>query len=77
MEKKINYTKYLSLARNQPWNDSPYVFAARVYLDQNDFANAEPLLRTAYQINSNDAFITKMLGAIEVQKEMPKKEFGF
>lgn len=67
-EKDKAIKEYLSLARNQPWNDSPYVFAARVYLDRNDFANAEPLLRTAYDINPNDAFITKMLGAIEVQK---------
>lgn len=60
--------EYLSLSRNQPWNDSPYVFAARIYLDRNDFENAEPLLRKALNINPNDAFITKMLGAIEVQK---------
>ncbi len=65
--------EYLSLARNQPWNDSPYVFAARALLDRNDFANAEPLLRSAYEINPNDAFITKMLGAIEVQKGNAKE----
>lgn len=60
--------EYKGLIRNQPWNDSPYVFAARIYLDQNDFDNAEPLLIKAFEINPNDAFITKMLGAIEVQK---------
>ncbi|GAB5409455.1 MAG: hypothetical protein BalsKO_18200 [Balneolaceae bacterium] len=65
--------EYKGLIRNQPWNDSPYVFAARIYLDQNDFGNAEPLLLAAYAINPNDAFITKMLGAIEVQKGNPVK----
>lgn len=60
--------EYRGLIRNQPWNDSPYVFAARIYLEQNDFDNAEPLLLNAFEINPNDAFITKMLGAIEVQK---------
>jgi len=59
--------EYLGLIRNQPWNDSPYVFAARIYLDQNNFDEAEPLLRGAYEINLEDAYITKMLGAIEVQ----------
>lgn len=65
--------EYLGLIRNQPWNDSPYVFAARIYLDQNNFDAAEPFLRKAYEINPNDAFITKMLGAIEVQKGNPLK----
>lgn len=65
--------EYFSLARNQPWNDSPYVFAARIYLDNNNFSKAEPLLRTAYEINEHDAFITKMLGAIEVQKGNAKE----
>lgn len=60
--------EYLGLIRNQPWNDSPYVFAARLYLDKNDFQAAEPLLRKAYQINPKEAFITKMLGAIELNK---------
>ncbi|MEQ9310103.1 MAG: tetratricopeptide repeat protein [Balneolaceae bacterium] len=60
--------EYRGLIRNQPWNDSPYVFAARIYLEQNDFDNAEPLLLNAFEINPNDAFITKMLGAIEVHK---------
>ena len=34
--------EYFSLARNQPWNDSPYVFAARIYLNNNNFSKAEP-----------------------------------
>ncbi|RNC85839.1 MAG: hypothetical protein ED557_03425 [Balneola sp.] len=60
--------EYYGLIRNQPWNESPYIFAARILLDQNNFGGAEPLLTKAYEINPNDAFVTKMLGAIEVQK---------
>ncbi len=58
--------EYLGLIRNQPWNDSPYVFAARIYLDRNNFQEAEPLLRTAYKINPDEPYINKMLGAIEL-----------
>ncbi|MGF1669854.1 MAG: tetratricopeptide repeat protein [Balneolaceae bacterium] len=58
--------EYHGLIRNQPWNDSPYVFAARLYLDQNDFDNAKPLLEKAYEINPRLAFTSKMLGAVEV-----------
>jgi len=60
--------EYLGLVRNQPWNDSPYVFATRLLLDKNDFESAEPLLRKAYSINPEEAFITKMLGAIELNR---------
>lgn len=65
--------EYLGLIRNQPWNESPYIFASRIFLDRNDFDNAEPLLRAAYEINPQDAFTTKMLGAVQVQKGMAKK----
>lgn len=64
--------EYQGLYRNQPWNDSPYVFAARIFLDRNDFQNAEPLLLKAYEITSEEPYVTKMLGAIEVQKGNPK-----
>ncbi len=60
--------EYKGLIRNQPWNDSPYVFAARLYLDRNDFKNAEPLLMKAYEIAPKEAYTTKMLGAIELNK---------
>ncbi|WP_020403357.1 GDSL-type esterase/lipase family protein [Gracilimonas tropica] len=60
--------EYFSLIRNQPWNDSPYVFAARIYLNQNDFKNAEPLLEKAYELAPKEAFTTKMLGAIKLNK---------
>lgn len=65
--------EYLGLIRNQPWNDSPYVFASRLYLDNNNFDAAEPLLKKAYSINSNEAFTTKMLGAIELNKGNTKE----
>lgn len=65
--------EYLGLVRNQPWNDSPYVFAARLYLDRNQFADAEPLLRKAFEINPNEAFIAKMLGAIELNQGNTKE----
>lgn len=38
---------------------------------------AEPLLRKAYAINPRDAFITKMLGAIEVQQGNAKEGIRF
>ena len=62
------FLEYMGLIRNQPWNDSPYVFAARVRLNQNDFEAAEPLLEQAYSIQPKEAYTTKMLGAIMVQK---------
>ena len=62
------FLEYMGLIRNQPWNDSPYVFAAQVQLNQNNFDAAEPLLEQAYSIQPKDAYTTKMLGAIMVQK---------
>lgn len=62
------FLEYLGLIRNQPWNDSPYVFAARVRLNQNNFEAAEPLLEQAYSIQPKEGYTTKMLGAIMVQK---------
>jgi lysophospholipase L1-like esterase len=62
------FLEYMGLIRNQPWNDSPYVFAARVRLNQNNFEAAEPLLEQAYSIQPKEAYTTKMLGAIMVQK---------
>ena len=62
------FLEYMGLIRNQPWNDSPYVFAARVRLNEKNFDAAEPLLEQAYSIQPEDAYITKMLGAIMVQK---------
>ena len=62
------FLEYMGLIRNQPWNDSPYVFAARVRLNEKNFDAAEPLLEQAYSIQPEDAYTTKMLGAIMVQK---------
>ena len=74
-DKAIN--EYLGLVRNQPWNDSPYVFATRILLDKNDFQSAEPLLRKAYEINPKEPFITKMLGAIELNRGNAKLAIEF
>lgn len=63
-DKALN--EYLGLARDQPWNDSPYTFAAKILLNKNDLVGAEPLLRKAYAITENEAFVNKMLGAIEL-----------
>ena len=62
------FLEYMGLVRNQPWNDSPYIFAARIRLNENNFEAAEPLLEQAYSIEPTDAYATKMLGAIMVQK---------
>lgn len=67
-EKEKALEEYFGLIRNQPWNDSPYVFASRILLEENQTGRAEQLLTKAYEINSNDAYISKMLGAIQVQK---------
>ena len=60
--------EYEGLIRNQPWNDSPYVFAAQMLINQNNFTAAEPYLRKAYKLAPREAFITKMLGSIELNK---------
>ena len=48
------FLEYMGLIRNQPWNDSPYVFAARIRLNENNFDAAEPLLEQAYSIQPKD-----------------------
>tara|TARA_R110002096_G_scaffold435224_2_gene659805 strand:- start:2687 stop:4690 length:2004 start_codon:yes stop_codon:yes gene_type:complete len=60
--------EYLGLSRDQPWNDSPYTFAAKILLNQNDLEGAEPLLRKAYEITKKETYVNKMLGAIELNK---------
>lgn len=70
---ELALAEYYGLIRNQPWNDSPYVFAARLHLDRNEFDKAEPLLREAYLINTEEPFISKMLGAIELNRGNQKK----
>ncbi|MFW6347510.1 MAG: hypothetical protein ACOC2C_02725 [Cyclonatronaceae bacterium] len=57
--------EYEGLMRAQPFNDSPFVFAARIWLAVNNFERAKPLLEQAYEITP-EAFTTKMLGAIEI-----------
>lgn len=65
--------EYLGLIRNQPWNESPYIFSSRIYLQKNDFDSARPLLEAAYEINPNEAFTTKMLGAITLDAGNTKR----
>lgn len=64
--------EYEGLMRAQPFNDSPFVFAARIWLAVNNFEEARPLLEQAYEI-SPEAFTTKMLGAIEVDAGNPER----
>ncbi len=73
--KAIN--EYHGLIRNQPWNDSPYVHAARLFIDQNNFNAAEPYLRAAYELAPQEAFTTKMLGAIELINGREKEAIRF
>lgn len=65
--------EYMGLMRNQPWNNSPYIFAARVHLARNNNDKAYPLLTKAYALWPEDAFTTKMLGALELEKGNTKK----
>ncbi|MDR9415202.1 MAG: tetratricopeptide repeat protein [Gracilimonas sp.] len=69
--------EYFGLIRNQPWNDSPYVYAARVYLDKNNFTKAEPLLQKAYELSPREAFTTKMLGAIKLNNGETEQAIRF
>lgn len=59
--------EYKGLMRAQPYNDSPFIFGARIWLARNNFDEAFPLLEQAYAIEPS-AFTTKMLGAIEVDR---------
>jgi tetratricopeptide (TPR) repeat protein len=59
--------EYRGLLRDQPQNDSPMLFVARILLDRGDYTQALPLLETAYRI-SPSAYGTKMLGALEVDR---------
>lgn len=65
--------EYHGLIRDQPWNNVPYILAARIHLDSNNFNAAYPLLLKAYEIEPKDAFTTKMLGAIELNRGNTKK----
>ncbi len=59
--------EYESLIRDQHFNDSPFIFAARALLDAGYLDSAEPYLLKAQAIEKS-AFTTKMLGAIEVNR---------
>ncbi len=59
--------EYRGLMRDQPQNDSPMLFVARILLDRGDYSQALPLLETAYRI-SPSAYGLKMLGALEIDR---------
>ncbi len=59
------YREYRGLMREQPYNDSPFLRAANLFLERNMFVEARPYLEQSLQIETS-AFATKMLGAIEV-----------
>lgn len=57
--------EYKGLMREQPYNDSPFLRSARIFLDKGDLNNAKIYLEQALNIELS-AFAAKMLGAIEV-----------
>lgn len=58
--------EYEGLIRDQPYNDSPYMFAGRVLLQiLNDFERAKPYFENAWRINPSN-YSARMLGTIEV-----------
>lgn len=69
--KNGNYEKMLSefkgLMRDQPYNDSPFLISAQMYLDRGRLSEAKPYLQHAHRIEPS-AFTYKMLGAIEVHE---------
>jgi tetratricopeptide (TPR) repeat protein len=69
--------EYKGLIRNQPWNDSPYVFASRLLINQNNFSAAEPYLRKAYELAPKEAFTTKMLGSIALNNGNTEQAIRF
>lgn len=58
--------EYEGLIRDQPYNDSPYVYAGRLLLQvMQDFERAKSYFEKAYSLNPT-SFTTRMLGSIEV-----------
>lgn len=57
--------EFRGLMRDQPFNDSPFLITARIYLDRGRLVEAQPYLQRAHRIEST-AFTWKMLGSIEV-----------
>lgn len=60
--------EYMGIAKDAPYNASPFVFASQIYIEMNELNNAEPLLLHAYKLEKN-AFVSKMLGSIQVNKK--------
>ena len=61
------FREFQGLIRNQPWNPSPYKYAAKAALEMNRADLAQPILQKAYELEPKpDPFVTKMLGALEI-----------
>ncbi len=69
--------EYMGLIRNQPWNDSPYVFISRIFIARGNYLAAEQFLLEAHEINADDAYINKMLGSIQIQKGNAQKAIEY
>jgi tetratricopeptide (TPR) repeat protein len=58
-------SEFRGLMRDQPYNDSPFLITARIYLDRGRLVEARPYLERAHEIEPS-AFTWKMLGSIQV-----------
>lgn len=60
--------EYEGWMRDQPYNDSPFIYAGRVLLQlMDEFDRAKPYFEKAYQINPSN-YASRMLGSIEVHQ---------
>lgn len=57
--------EFKGLMRDQPYNDSPFLISAQMYLERGRLSEAKPYLLHAHSIEKS-AYTYKMLGAIEV-----------
>ncbi len=69
--------EYMGLIRNQPWSLPPYVYVSRILLRMENYLAAEQILLKANEISPTDAYINKMLGSIQIQKENPFKAIRY
>jgi tetratricopeptide (TPR) repeat protein len=59
--------EFKGLMRDQPYNDSPFLISAQMYLDRGRLSEAKPYLQHAHGLETS-AFTYKMLGAIEINE---------
>jgi lysophospholipase L1-like esterase len=59
--------EFKGLMRDQPYNDSPFLISAQMYLERGRLSEAKPYLLHAHSIEKS-AYTYKMLGAIEVDE---------